>query len=381
MNMRGKLEQPRGLLELISIETERIDPEYEELWISYEYTCPGGDYKSAMVLSITNSREMVNLFFRQFLAEARTLSEIEGDEDIALGFYVSNKADTMLFIKNLCQRVIDVVDAEGPLEENRVYIDLCTSGFDFKDNENSLSGNGFEERFRVFMGRAKEKMAKGYYTLAADDLEKAKILCSTSPLLFKLAGICHRELSHLESAMEMFERAIELGDQERDTYLYLAEVSFFLNDMEKALDALEALLDIYPLDLRAMVELANVRYQMDMEYIDIMDKAFEEDRDETRMIILQTFVFKKVAKRGQRRISIENASAMLHIPVKTIHLLAVRNRIPARIYSGQDEFILDEFELKAWSLVYRRYGLLQDEVKRVNINTSGDINSDMVVLP
>ena len=60
--MRGKLEQSRAQIELISIEVERIDKEYRELWVSYEFTCPGGEYKSAMALSINNSRDMANLW-------------------------------------------------------------------------------------------------------------------------------------------------------------------------------------------------------------------------------------------------------------------------------------------------------------------------------
>lgn len=64
LRMRGKLEHPRGLIELISVEVERIDTEYRELWLSFEYTCPGGEYKSAMVLPISNSKEMANFFSR-----------------------------------------------------------------------------------------------------------------------------------------------------------------------------------------------------------------------------------------------------------------------------------------------------------------------------
>ena len=41
---------------MISVEVERIEHEYRELWLSFEYTCPGGEYKSAMGLPITNSK-------------------------------------------------------------------------------------------------------------------------------------------------------------------------------------------------------------------------------------------------------------------------------------------------------------------------------------
>ncbi|MCK7469011.1 MAG: hypothetical protein MZU91_13370 [Desulfosudis oleivorans] len=202
--MRGKLEHPRGLIELISVEVERIDTEYRELWLSFEYTCPGGEYKSAMVLPITNSKEMANFFFKELIGEAKHLSEIEKNEALSVGLFVANKTDTMLPIKNLCQRVIDALNTEEELHENREFIDLCTSGFHFKDGSKSLSSKGFEERFKIFMSRATEKMSQGYYTIAADDLEKANVLCSTSPFISKLIGICHRELGHLDLALEMF---------------------------------------------------------------------------------------------------------------------------------------------------------------------------------
>ncbi|MBN2298063.1 MAG: tetratricopeptide repeat protein [Deltaproteobacteria bacterium] len=378
--MRGKLEQPRGLIELISVEVERIDCEYQELWVSYEYTCPGGQYKSAMVLPINNSREMTNVFFKELISEARNLSEIDRSDICGIGLNVSNKINSMLPIKNLCQRVIDVLGSDNPLNENKEFIDLCTSGFHFKVATDSLSSKDFEERFKIFMSRAKEKIAQGYYTIAADDLEKANILCSTSPLIYKLIGICHRELGHLDLAFDMFSKAMDLGDKERDTYLYLAEINFFMNNMEQAQEILEKMLKEYPEDIRAMVELANIRYQMGGDYINIMDKAFSLDKNATQKTILQTFVFKKVGGGKQKKTSLKAASTLLEIPEHTIRLLALNNRIPARTYSDHDELILDEHELRSWAFVYRRYDLFEDEIERVSANPGGDKHQGMALL-
>ncbi len=378
--MRGKLEHPRGLIELISVEVERIDNEYRELWLSFEYTCPGGEYKSAMVLPISNSKEMVNFFFKELISEAKHLSEIEKNDTLNIGLYVSNKMDTMLPIKNLCQRVIEVLNTEEELHENREFIDLCTSGFHFKDGASSLSAKGFEERFKIFMGRATEKMSQGYYTIAADDLEKANFLCSTSPFITKLIGICHRELGHLDLALEMFTRAMELGDKEKDTYLYLSEIHFFLNDMEHAHGILEKMLEEYPDDVRALIELANIKYQMDEEYIIHLDQAYAIDPDLTQKTILQTFVFKKVGGGKKARMSIEEASRLLDIPEQNIRQLAGSNRLPVRAFPDNDEMVLDENELKSWAYVYRRYKLLQDEIERVSTHPPGENNQGMALL-
>lgn len=378
--MRGKLEHPRGLIELISVEVERIDNEYRELWLSFEYTCPGGEYKSAMVLPISNSKEMTNFFFRELIGEAKHLSEIEKSEALSIGLFVANKTDTMLPIKNLCQRVIDVLNTDEELQENREYIDLCTSGFHFKDGSKSLSAKGFEERFKIFMTRATEKMSQGYYTIAADDLEKANFLCSTSPLISKLIGICHRELGHLDLALEMFTRAMEFGDKERETFLYLSEIHFFLNDMEKAGQILEKMLVEYPDDIRGLIELANIRYQMEDEYIHILDKAYGLDTAETQTTILQTFVFKKVSGGRKTRISIEQASKLLDIPEQSIRLLAGSNRIPARGYPDNEDLVLDENEMKSWAFVYRRFKLFQNEIERVATHPGGDRNQGMALL-
>jgi len=379
--MRGKLEQPRGLIEIISVEVERIDSEYGELWLSYEYSCPAGQYKSAMVLPIYNSKEMTNLFFKELLNEARHLSEMENNDLCAVGFNVANKINSMLPIKNLCQRVIDVLQSGEPLNENREFIDLCTAGFHFKNADLSLSSMGFDDRFKTFMSRARSKMEQGYYTIAADDLEKANILCSTSPLIYKLIGICHRELGHLDLALEMFTKAMNLGDKERDTYLYLSEIHFFLNNMQEAERILNRMLEEHPEDIRAMVELANIRYQMDAGYIDVLDRAFSLDKDATQKNILQTFVFKKVGHAKHRKTSLERAAVLLKIPEQTIRLLASSNRIPARTFSDSDEMILDEQELQSWAFVYRRYNLLEDEIQRVTTNPAGHKNQSMAVLP
>ncbi len=379
--MRGKLEHPRGLLELISVEVERIDHEYRELWLSFEYTCPGGEYKSAMALAITNSKEMTNVFFRELMAEARNLSEMDDDGGFGAGFYIANKGDAVLPIKNLCQRVIDVLDTDEQLHESRPYIDLCTAGYHFKDGTRSLSAKDFEERFKIFMARAREKMAQSYYTIAADDLEKAKILCSTSPLIYKLIGICHRELGHLDLAMEMFSTAMDLGDTDRDTYLYLAEVSFFLKDMEYADHVLTTMLTHFPDDIRAMVELANVRYQMDTPYIGLLDKAFELSHEEAGEAILQTFVFKKMSDTVEKRISVKEASRQLNISEQTLRILAGRHRIPARVSTENDDLVLDEHELQAWAFVYGRYNLLQNEVERISHQPGGDTHQGMALLP
>ena len=379
--MRGKLEQPRGLIEIISVEVERIDSEYGELWLSYEYSCPAGQYKSAMVLPIYNSKEMTNLFFKELLNEARHLSEMENNDLCAVGFNVANKINSMLPIKNLCQRVIAVLLTGEPLNENREFIDLCTAGFHFKNADLSLSSMGFDDRFKTFMSRARSKMEQGYYTIAADDLEKANILCSTSPLIYKLIGICHRELGHLDLALEMFTKAMDLGDKEKDTYLYLSEIHFFLNNMEEASRILSSMLEEYPDDVRALVELANIRYQMDESYVDILDRAFSCDREATRKNILQTFVFKKVGHTKPRKTSLERASILLKIPESTIRLLASSNRIPARTFPDSDEMVLDEHELQSWAFVYRRYNLLEDEIQRVTTNPAGHKNQSMAVLP
>ncbi len=378
--MRGKLDQPKGLIELIMVELERIDLEYREFWISYEYTCPGGEYKSAMGLPITNSRDMTNTFFRELLNEAKRLSELDGDEDHGVGFYIANKAATVLPIKNICQRVINLLDEPAPLEENIAFIDLSTSGFNFKDADKSLSSKEFDERFKIFVSRAREKMAQNFYTLAADDLEKAKILCSTSPLIYKLTGICHRELGHMDLALEMFEAAIRQGDREQDTFLYLAEINFFLNNMEAAESLLEMLLEEYPEDIRGMVELANVRYQMDKDYIDVTDKAYELNPAETASTIMHTFVFKKVDQPEKKRIAPAQAAAMLNIPEKLLTQLALRHRIPTRIYSNSADTVIDECEIKAWAFVYRRYNLLQNEIDRVAANKEISGNQGMAVL-
>lgn len=379
--MRGKLEQPRGLIELISVEVERIDSEYGEFWLSYEYSCPAGQYKSAMVLPIHNSKEMTNLFFKELMYEARHLSEMESNDVCTVGFNVANKNNSMLPIKNLCQRVIAVLQSGEPLNENREYIDLCTAGFHFKEPGLSLSSMVFEERFKTFMNRAREKMEQGYYTIAADDLEKANILCSTSPLIYKLIGICHRELGHLDLALEMFTKAMDLGDKERDTYLYLSEINFFLNNMEEAERILGMMLGEYQDDVRALVELANIRYQRDREYVDVLDRAFSLDGEATRKNILQTFVFKKVGNGKHKKTSIEKAAFLLGIPENAIRLLASSNRVPARTYPDSDEMVLDEHELKSWALVYRRYNLLEDEIQRVTSNPQGNKNQGMAVLP
>lgn len=378
--MRGKLEQPRGLIELISVEVERIDSEYQELWLSYEYTCPGGQYKSAMVLPISNSKEMTNVFFRELIGEAKNLSEIDKTDICGVGLNVANKIHSMLPIKNLCQRVIDVLTTDNPLHENKEYIDLCTSGFHFKEAHESLSNKEFEERFKIFMSRARDKIAQGYYTIAADDLEKANILCSTSPLIYKLIGICHRELGHLDLALEMFSKAMDLGDREKDTYLYLAEINFFINNMDHAQEILELMLEEYPDDIRALVELANIKYQTDSGFIDILDKAFSLEKTTTRKTILQTFVFKKVSNPKQKKTSIKKASALLEIPEHIIRILASSNRIPVRTYSANDELILDEDELRSWAFVYRRYDLLEDEIERVSANPGGNKHQGMALL-
>ena len=378
--MRGKLEHPRGLIELISVEVERIDSEYNELWLSFEYTCPGGEYKSAMVLPISNSKEMTNSFFRELIAEAKHLSEIEKNEALNIGLFVSNKTDTMLPIKNLCQRVIDVLNAAEDLHENREYLDLCTSGFHFKESSKSLSVKDFEERFKIFMSRATEKMAQGFYTIAADDLEKANILCSTSPLINKLIGICHRELGHLDLALEMFTKSLELGDREKETYLYVSEIYFFLNEMDRADEILGKLLSVYPDDIRGLVELANIRYQVDKDYVDILDRAFELDPLQTQETILQTFVFKKVAGGKKSRITIEQASKLLGIPEHSIRLLAGNNRIPSRGFQENEDLVLDENEMKSWAFVYRRYKLFQNEIERAATHPGGDRNQGMALL-
>lgn len=378
--MRGKLEQPKGLIELISVEVERIDGEYGELWLGFEYSCPAGQYKSAMVLPIFNSKEMTNQFFKELMNEARHLSEMDNSEACAVGLNVANKINSMLPIKNLCQRVIDVLQSKEPLNENREYIDLCTSGFHFKDAGQSLSSKGFDDRFKTFMSRARGKMEQGYYTIAADDLEKANILCSTSPLINKLIGICHRELGHLDLALEMFTKAMDLGDKERDTFLYLAEINFFLNNMEAAEKILKSMLEEFPDDVRALVELANIRYQMDAGYVETLDRAFALDPEETRKNILQTFVFKKVANGRHKKTSVERASMLLDIPEQALRLLASSNRVPARTFPDSDELVLDEHELKSWALVYRRYDLLEDEIRRVTAAPAAHKNQGMAVL-
>jgi len=151
--------------------------------------------------------------------------------------------------------------------------------------------------------------------------------------------------------------------------------------MQEAERILNRMLEEHPEDIRAMVELANIRYQMDAGYIDVLDRAFSLDKDATQKNILQTFVFKKVGHAKHRKTSLERAAVLLKIPEQTIRLLASSNRIPARTFSDSDEMILDEQELQSWAFVYRRYNLLEDEIQRVTANPAGHKNQSMAVLP
>jgi len=380
--MRGKLEYPSGLIELVSVEVEMIDPEYRELWLGYDYTCPGGEYKSTMAIPITDSAGMAHHFFEGLVEEARRLSEIDGEYSEGPGFFLSNKSSTFFLIKNLCQQVINVFSMEGPLEENRLYIDLSTTGIHFKDPSKSLSGMDFDKRLKVFMNRAKEKISQGFYTLAADDLEKARALCSNSPIVYKFLGICHRELGHLDLALEMFLRAMDLDDKDKDTYLYLEETGFFLDDMEFCENILEEMLNLYPDDIRGLVELANVRYQMGRDYMSILDKAFSINNDETREVILQTFVFKRSKSQNPepRLVSARDVSAMMGVPLETIKGLVKMNRIPARETGARGEFVFDKDELKAWMDVYNRYGLMNNEIERAKDKFNGHSDQGMALL-
>ena len=152
--------------------------------------------------------------------------------------------------------------------------------------------------------------------------------------------------------------------------------------MEEAARILEKMLREYPDDIRALVELANIRYQMDSEeYVGILDRAFSLDPEATRTNILQTFVFKRMTPSHNRRTSLEKASSLLKIPEHTIRLLASSNRIPARTFPDSGELILDERELQSWASVYRRYNLLEDEIQRVTATPAGHKNQSMAILP
>ncbi len=380
--MRGKLEYPSGLIELVSVEVEMIDPEYRELWLGYNYTCPGGEYKSTMVIPITDSVGMAHHFFEELVEEARRLSEIDGGYSEGPGFFLSNKSGTFFLIKNLCQQVINVLSMEGPLEENRLYIDLSTTGIHFKDPAKSLTGMDFDQRLKVFMTRAKEKISQGFYTLAADDLEKARALCSNSPIVYKLLGICHRELGHLDLALEMFSKAMDIDDRDKDTFLYLEETGFFLDDMEFCENILEEMLSLYPDDIRGLVELANVRYQMGRDYVDILDKAFSIDSKETKEVILQTFVFKRSKSHNPdpKLISARDVSTIMGVSLETIKGLVKLNRIPSRETEERSGFVFDEDELKAWIDVYTRYGLMDNEIERATDKFNGNSDQGMALL-
>jgi hypothetical protein len=132
--------------------------------------------------------------------------------------------------------------------------------------------------------------------------------------------------------------------------------------MGEAEQTLTHMLKDFPEHVRALVELANVRYQQGQDYVELLDKAVGLDESAARQTILQTFVFKKVDQPAKKLIMPAEAARQLDLPEKTIVQLAHRHRLPTRTH--QDKLMLDESEIKAWAFVYRRFNLLQDEVDR-----------------
>src|SRR5690606_39249376 len=140
-------------------------------------------------------------------------------------------------------------------------------------------------------------------------------------------------------------------------------------------------LEEYPDYVRALVELANIRYQMDESYVDLLDTAFSSAWEATRKNILQTLVFLTDAHTTPRKTALEQAFILPKIPESTIRLLASSNRIPAMTFPYSDEMVLDEHALQSWAFVYRRYNLLEDEIQRVTTNPAGHKNQSVAVLP
>jgi tetratricopeptide (TPR) repeat protein len=162
--------------------------------------------------------------------------------------------------------------------------------------------------------------------------------------------------------------------------LYIAEIYFFLGDMENASDILNKIIVNYPNDSRVLVELANVLYQQEKDYLEVIERAYQIDPEETKNAIVQTFVFKKNGNKDLKRITLDKASEMLKIPSNTIMSLAAKHKIPARQDAATEGLIFDEKEIYTWALVYRRFGLLQNEIERISSNFREQDDKDLAVL-
>lgn len=98
----------------------------------------------------------------------------------------------------------------------------------------------------------------GEQQLAFNDLETIRIKdIKDSDILYKI-GIFYIELGELDLGIESFNRGLEINPEHYDIHLYLAYMEELGKTFDKAQERLETLIDTYPHDLRAYIQLGNL---------------------------------------------------------------------------------------------------------------------------
>jgi len=356
-----KLNNPNRI-DILNVEIDSISFDDEQIVnVSSSFYSLGKAHRVKVEMKVDDEEKMASSFLDYIL---QRFKEIDSkDKEITdTGYIIANKMRLESDLKNFFLKVkIGSEKAKADEFNSFDYAMITTNRLDFYNPEFSLDNKSLQEKVNILLKKAQGDIHEGYYIPAKDLLKKILILDVDNKMAYALLGACHRELEELEEAEKAFKRWLDLSEPDEDKpYFNYGDILFRLEKYDEAEKVYEAYLKIFPNDFNGIMELAQIRYLQDKNFISPLKDANRVDSKLLKKELLGNFIYSKPEDYGEP-MDTKLAAAFLSVEPEYIRNLVKEDKIPYRILD--DEPVLYEKELEAWAEVMNKFKVLETQFK------------------
>ncbi|MBN2134474.1 MAG: hypothetical protein JW737_01965 [Acidobacteria bacterium] len=370
-------------IDVLNVEINNLDYERtKSVALFCAFYSMGRAYRTRIVLNIEEQKKMTEKFFRKLVAEIEEKTK-RTESIVADQFLLANRERIEEELRDFFLKIR--LGQEKSIEGRLSKFDLAmisTNRLDFYNPEYSLNNKSLKEKVEILLKKTRSDINDGFFVPAKDLLEKILILDRDNTEAYALKGACHRELGEIKDAEFAFKKWLELS-QPDDAIPYFNYGDILIRQ-KKYYDAekiYESYLKIFPNEFNGLLELAQVRYLGNGDYLSVMDKLNKIDPEHFRNEILGSFIFSLDSHADEELLDSKLAAAFLDIEPELVRNLTDKDIIPHEMVEGEPVF--NREELESWAKVINRFNLLDihlsikqesiEELKRLRSTLSESI--------
>jgi len=324
------------------IEVNRVDPELG--WIEVLCSDTLNLNPTVIHLVIREPQDMVILFTKRYLTKQ------------AIEFKFSENTLSQLenfFGEAHLARVMDGSDEPS----SDALAMLKTNCVNFKYPERSSLRKSRPIRVKLFLDEAYQHLTSRRYDQALKRLEWIHILEPDHTLAFELKIVVLRSSKKISACIAVFEEWIEQHPEAIEPKLGLSELWLYLDQHQKAKDALMEVRERVPNHPLVLIGLAQAKARLGEDYLSELLKASVVDLDYTKEMVEHYFNFSSMNPQDLAPATLTQIAEDLNMPLKRLVGRAQRGVLPFHTSQHQGLLLFSAMELERYRKVLTKLGL------------------------